>query len=130
MFSLLSFQFLTVSALLSAFYRIRSNAQWTGVLLRDVLEAAGLSEADIESGKVRHVQFSGLDRDMTGSCYGSSIPVDKAWDKSGDVLLALTMNGETLPRDHGYPVRVIAPGTASLFAILFQVERCPKHAND
>ena len=94
----------------------RSNAQWTGVLLRDVLEAAGLNEADIESGKVRHVQFQGLDRDMTGSCYGSSIPVDKAWDKNGDVLLALTMNGQTLPRDHGYPVRVIAPGIASFIA--------------
>ena len=27
-----------------------------------------------------------------------------------DVLLALEMNGEPLPRDHGYPVRAVVPG--------------------
>jgi sulfite oxidase len=89
-----------------------SNAQWTGVLLRDVLQAAGFSENDLT--KYSHVQFEGLDRDMTGTFYGSSIPLDKAWDPKGDVLLALTMNGQPLPRDHGYPVRVVAPGTASV----------------
>ena len=26
------------------------------------------------------------------------------------MLLALEMNGELLPREHGYPVRVIVPG--------------------
>ena len=30
----------------------------------------------------------------------------------GDVLLAYEMNGETLPRDHGYPLRVVVPGVA------------------
>jgi sulfite oxidase len=55
---------------------------------------------------------------MTGTFYGSSIPLDKAWDPKGDVLLALTMNGQPLPRDHGYPVRVVAPGTASVKFIL------------
>ena len=29
----------------------------------------------------------------------------------GDVLLAYEMNGEVLPRDHGYPIRVVATGT-------------------
>jgi len=28
-----------------------------------------------------------------------------------DVILAYEMNGETLPIDHGYPVRVVIPGT-------------------
>ena len=28
----------------------------------------------------------------------------------GDVILAYKMNGEELPRDHGFPLRVIVPG--------------------
>lgn len=31
-------------------------------------------------------------------------------DPHGDVLLAFEMNGEPLPRDHGFPVRVVVPG--------------------
>ena len=42
--------------------------------------------------------------------YGSSIPIEKALDPHGDVILAYEMNGEPIPRDHGYPVRVIVPG--------------------
>lgn len=31
-------------------------------------------------------------------------------DPRGDVILAYEMNGQPLPRDHGYPIRVIVPG--------------------
>ena len=41
-----------------------------------------------------------------------SIPVEKAISEDGDVLLAYEMNGEPLPRDHGFPVRVVVPGSA------------------
>ncbi|CAN0556343.1 unnamed protein product, partial [Ectocarpus sp. 12 AP-2014] len=50
-----------------------SNSEWTGVLLRDVLENAGVNVNDPESSGIEHVQFEGLDRDLT-TCYGSSIP--------------------------------------------------------
>lgn len=33
-------------------------------------------------------------------------------DPRGDVILAYEMNGQPLPRDHGYPLRVIVPGIA------------------
>lgn len=31
-------------------------------------------------------------------------------DPRGDVLLAFEMNGEPIPRDHGFPVRAVVPG--------------------
>lgn len=83
-----------------------SNACWEGVLLRDVLADAGF---DISSGfsgtsEVKHVQFSALE------AYGSSIPIKKATDPQGDVLLAYAMNSKPLPPDHGFPLRAIVPG--------------------
>ena len=85
------------------------NATWTGVLLRDVLKYTGLKEDDCQG--VKHVQFEGLDKDVSGSCYGASIPMQTAMNPSGDVLLAYKMNGEDLPLDHGYPLRAVIPGT-------------------
>ena len=56
------------------------------------------------------VNFIGDDTDETGVPYAGVIPVEKALDPFGDAILAYEMNGETLPRDHGYPVRLLAPG--------------------
>lgn len=80
-----------------------SNAQWRGPRLRDVLRDAGLNLEDPPED-LRHAQFSGDD------AYGASIPLDKAIDPRGDVLLACEMNGQVLPPDHGYPVRALVPG--------------------
>ena len=86
------------------------NATWTGVRLCDVLRSLELSETDI--AECNHVQFEGLDEDIaTGSSYGASIPINTAIDPNSDVLLAYKMNGEELPMDHGYPLRVVVPGT-------------------
>jgi sulfite oxidase len=97
-----------------------SNAVWEGVRLADVLADAGLKVADATSSTQKavgeqehpdanalHVQFSGLE------AYGSSIPLPKALDPRGDVLLAFGMNGEPLPRDHGFPLRSVVPGTVA-----------------
>ena len=83
-----------------------SNATWEGVLLTDILADAGfnLVEAMNGQGEARHVQFSGLE------AYGASIPIRKAIDPQGDVLLAYSMNDKPLPRDHGFPLRAIVPG--------------------
>ena len=67
------------------------SAEWSGVKLRDVLRFAGFDE-DASDG-VAHVQFEGLDSDVSGTCYGASIPIDKAMGSHGDVLLAFSMNG-------------------------------------
>jgi DMSO/TMAO reductase YedYZ molybdopterin-dependent catalytic subunit len=92
------------------------NARWAGVRVRDVLAAAGMPVDDIALGKRRPggkiVNFIGMDVDETGTPYGGVIPVEKALDPFGDAILAYEMNGETLPRDHGYPLRLLAPGHA------------------
>jgi len=82
-----------------------SNAVWGGVSLRDVLLAAGVSP----DSHNMHVAFEGLDH-AKGAPYGSSIPIEKAMDVNGAVVLAYEMNEETLPRDHGFPLRVVVPG--------------------
>ena len=43
---------------------------------------------------MQHIQFEGYDADLEGTCYGASIPVTKAADPRGEVLLAYQMNGE------------------------------------
>nr|XP_006131248.1 sulfite oxidase, mitochondrial [Pelodiscus sinensis] len=85
-----------------------STARWGGARLRDVLAHAGYPEEG-QAGE-QHVGFEGLDQDLSGAAYGASIPYSTAMGCHGDVLLAYEMNGEELPRDHGYPLRVGVPG--------------------
>lgn len=82
-----------------------SNAEWTGCRLRDILLDAGLKPDDKH---IQHVQFEGADVDSTGNRYGASIPFEKAMNP--EVIIAYEMNGQPLPQDHGYPVRLIVPG--------------------
>jgi sulfite oxidase len=86
-----------------------STARWKGVLLRDVLINAGMltSESARKMG-VNHIHFYGHD-----GCQ-ASIPIEKALDPFGDVLLAYEMNGEPIPREHGFPLRVIVPGVVGI----------------
>lgn len=80
------------------------NAEWTGVRLRDVLEAAGVRTEG------RHVQFQGADRPAVEAVplFVRSIPLEKALHP--DTILAYEMNGRALPLLHGAPLRVITPG--------------------
>lgn len=62
-----------------------------------------MNEEGVE-GEVKHVQFYG------DEAYRASIPIEKAVGRLEDVLLVHTVNGEPLPRDHGYPIRALMPG--------------------
>lgn len=85
--------------------RVIGNAEWSGVLLRDVLELVGIQKREDV-----HVEFMGLDTYPGIGPFGASIPVEKAMDPVGDVLLAWEMNGKPLTPDHGYPLRIVVPG--------------------
>ena len=83
-----------------------STAEWTGVPLRELLDRAGPLPA------AQEVLFGGADG---GSVEGEPAPIaferslglDDARDT--DALLAYAMNGEALPKQHGYPLRLIVP---------------------
>ena len=86
------------------------NAKWTGVPLRYLLERVGLSDDATE------IVFEGADR---GTPKEKPIPPDpisyarsllRGKALSSEVLVAYQMNGRDLPKDHGYPVRLIVPG--------------------
>src|SRR4051794_9476682 len=79
------------------------TAEWTGVPVGAVLDAAGVGEGAVE------VLFTGLDRGVEGGeeqAYQRSLSLD---DASGGALLAYAVNGEPLPPQHGFPLRLVVP---------------------
>lgn len=89
------------------------NATWGGAKLSDVLELVGIHKlSSVTSLGGKHVEFVSVDRckEEKGGPYKASIPLKQATDPDADVLLAYEMNGETINRDHGYPLRVVVPG--------------------
>lgn len=70
------------------------NAEWTGTPLRLILEEAGLSP---DASAVRLV---------AGDGYSQRLSLGEAM--ADGVFLAYEVNGETLPPDHGYPIRLVA----------------------
>ena len=73
-----------------------SHAEWTGVSLASILQAA---RPTADAGAIRLDGADGFSR---------VVPLAKAMGP--DPLLALTMNGEKLPVNHGFPLRAIIPG--------------------
>ena len=81
------------------------TAEWTGVPLREVLAAAEVDPAAVD------VVFTGADHGVERGVeqdYQRSLSVAEAGEE--DVLLAYAMNGAPLAPQHGYPVRLVAPG--------------------
>ncbi|MCK2244555.1 MULTISPECIES: sulfite oxidase [unclassified Crossiella] len=88
-------------------------ARWRGVRLATVLERAGLTGAAVD------VLPSGLDPEFVEGPVNLGrvrrpLPVAKALQ---DTLLAYEMNGEPLPPDHGFPVRLIVPNWTGISSI-------------
>jgi DMSO/TMAO reductase YedYZ molybdopterin-dependent catalytic subunit len=74
-----------------------SNATFQGVMLADLL-----NEAVVQTG-AEQVYSTSLDGWTCG------FPVEVALD-GRDAMIALGMNGEALPLEHGFPARLVVPG--------------------
>jgi sulfane dehydrogenase subunit SoxC len=81
------------------------TAEWTGTPLAPILAEAGVADEAAE------VVFTGLDRGIQGDVehlYERSLPLQEA--QRDEILLAYAVNGQPLPPQHGFPLRLIVPG--------------------
>lgn len=76
---------------------LAGNAKWLGLPIREVLKRARPKD--------------GADMVLSTSIDGfsASTPLEVLQDDR-DAMLAVGMNGEPLPLEHGYPVRMVVPG--------------------
>lgn len=74
------------------------NATWIGVPVRDLLREAGVRD--------------GADavRSTSADDFTAGTPLAALLDDGRDALVAVAMNGEPLPLEHGFPVRLVTPG--------------------
>ncbi len=74
------------------------NAKWLGLPLRELLREAGPQD--------------GADMVLSTSQDGwtAGTPLEVLLEDDRDCLLAIGMNGQPLPLEHGFPVRMVVPG--------------------
>jgi DMSO/TMAO reductase YedYZ molybdopterin-dependent catalytic subunit len=91
-----------------------SSARWQGVRLRDLLDRAG--------------PLPGATHVVGGSVDGFTavFPIVAALD-GRDALLAVGMNGEPLPLEHGFPARLVVPG---LYGYVSATKWLTRHRTD
>jgi DMSO/TMAO reductase YedYZ molybdopterin-dependent catalytic subunit len=81
------------------------TADWTGVPLADLLGEAGPTQRAVD------VVFTGADHGFERGVeqdYARGLSLAEA--TRDDVLVAFAMNGEPIPAQHGFPVRLVVPG--------------------
>ena len=74
------------------------NAWWSGVLVRELL-----AEAGVQPGADAVLQTS-------HDGWNCGTPLAALTDPNRNAMLAIAMNGQPLPVQHGFPVRMVVPG--------------------
>lgn len=83
-----------------------SCATWTGVRLKDVLEAVGIKNDAVYIGY--HAADTHLSGDPSKEPISRGAPMSKALED--ETLIAYKMNGKKIPVAHGFPLRLVAGG--------------------
>jgi sulfane dehydrogenase subunit SoxC len=83
-----------------------ANVTWGGLDLKSLLENAGMDP------EARFLWSYGLDYGDFEGTYNDSYVKDLPRERldAGDVLLAYELNGQPLPAEHGFPLRLVVPG--------------------
>lgn len=89
-----------------------SNGLWTGVGLKSLLEEAGVKP------EAREVLFLGLDIEKEKKFQAGNREYEAPHGRAihlldalhPDTMLAFALNGQPIPRDQGFPVRLLVPG--------------------
>ena len=96
-----------------------STAEWTGVALAEVLDRAGTKP------RARGIVLRGADKGLVEASteqirFERSLSLVEA--RESDALLAYAMNGDLLPIQHGYPLRVIVPSWYAVASVKWLTE--------
>ncbi len=96
-----------------------STAEWSGVPLAEILDRAGVRSGASE------ILFRGADGGEVDPKRGKihferSLTVDEARDAGA--ILAYAMNGEPLPLQHGFPLRLVVPGWYGVASVKWLTE--------
>ena len=96
--SILQFPSVTKTVTLTCPGVFDETSEWTGVPLISILTACGVKS---EATQVNIMDASG---------YAAPFSVQEQSVLSGDIFLAYKYNGQGLPADRGYPLRLVVPG--------------------
>jgi sulfane dehydrogenase subunit SoxC len=109
-------------------FRVVANAEWRGVLLRELLARAGVAPS------CTHVWLYGQDHGSYPGApyqehYVKDLPLD--YVLLHDVIVATHLNGEPLTAAHGFPARIVAPGFYGTNSVkwLCRIEAADRRAN-
>jgi DMSO/TMAO reductase YedYZ molybdopterin-dependent catalytic subunit len=96
-----------------------STAEWAGVPLQEVLDRACVKSSG------RYIIFRGADRGTVDGhsetiAFERSLSMDDA--RESEALLAYAMNGEALPLQHGFPLRLIVPSWYAVASVKWLTE--------
>ncbi len=96
-----------------------STAEWTGVPLIEVLDRAGV-RSDGCYLVLRGADNGKVEGRGDSISFERSLSIDDA--RGSEALLAYAMNGEPLPPQHGYPLRLIVPSWYAVASVKWLTE--------